>query len=392
MSEKAQHGYKERIARHIAKLCHVLYPESQPAGEWVAPLDMGHWCNYLTFDIMSDIVFSAYYNLLGSDRFRYIPDMICKSNARMSVLVIIPWLTRFKFDHYFFKDAIIARFRFLKFVVRCVRERVERGKLKAKGMGISEDSISGGAGGDVFEALDTAKDSKSREGLKPEELGSESITLIVAGSETSSTAIASVLFYIADNRAVYDRVASEVRACPGEDSLSSCIYLRACIDEALRMSPPNGAVLGREVIAPGGLLVNSSLIGTGCNTGVGIYAIHHDARYYLDPFVYRPERWLEDDGSGDSVERARFAFTPFSLGIRACIGKSLAYHEIVATIGTILRRGDFRFQDGELYKVGRGEPGAPNGRHREHEYQLREHIAGQKTGPWLQFAPRAVEA
>lgn len=288
MSEKAQHGYKERIARHIAKLCHVLYPESQPAGEWVAPLGMGHWCNYLTFDIMSDIVFSAYYNFLGSDRFRYIPDMICKSNARMSVLVIIPWLTRFKFDHYFFKDAIIARFRFLKFVVRCVRERVERGKLKAKGMGISEDSISGGAGGDVFEALDTAKDFKTREGLKPEELGSESITLIVAGSETSSTAIASVLFYIADNRAVYDRVASEVRACPGEDSL--------------------------------------------------------------------------------------------------------AYHEIVATIGTILRRGDFRFQDGELYKVGRSEPGAPNGRHREHEYQLREHIAGQKTGPWLQFAPRAVEA
>ncbi|KAF7547638.1 hypothetical protein G7Z17_g7578 [Cylindrodendrum hubeiense] len=194
------------------------------------------------------------------------------------------------------EPAIIARSRFLKFVVRCVRERVERSKLKTKGMGISEHSISEGAGGDVFESLDTAKDSKTKEGLKLEELRSESITLIVAESETSSIAIASMFFHIAGNTAVYDLVAS-------------------------------------EVIAPGGLLVDSSLIGTGCNTVVGIYAIHHDARYYADLFVYRPERWLEDDGSGESIERARFAFTPFSLGIRACIGKSLAYHEIAATIG-----------------------------------------------------------
>lgn len=391
MSEKAQRGYKERIERHVSKLCNVLYHETLANGEWSAPLDMGHWCNYLTFDIMSDIVFSAYYNLLGSERFRYVPDVICKSNARMSVLVIIPWLTYCNIDHYLFKEAIIARFRFLKFVVRCVRERLERGKLNGKTVELSEKSVSGGAGGDVFEALTNARDSKTGDGLKPEELGSESITLIVAGSETSSTAIASVLFYLADNKAVYDRLVAEVRACADEEGLAICTYMRACIDEAMRMSPPNGAVLGREVVAAGGLSVNGSSIGTGCNTGVGIYAIHHDARYYKDPFVYRPERWLEDDGTGDSIERARYAFTPFSLGIRACVGKSLAYHEIAITIGSILRRGDFRFPDGELGLVGRGKKGASGGRHREHEYQLREHIAGQKTGPWLQFAPRSVK-
>ncbi|KAF5007898.1 hypothetical protein FDECE_5813 [Fusarium decemcellulare] len=390
LSDKAQRGYKERITRHVNKLCDVLYPESQPAGTWTAPLDMANWCNYLTFDIMSDVVFSAYYNLLGSDRFRYITDMISKSNIRMSVLVIIPWLTSFNFDHYCFKASIIARFRFLKFVIRCVRERVERGKNKGMSIEMPEDSVSGGAGGDVFEALDTAKDSKTGESLRPDELASESITLIVAGSETSSTAIASVLFYVADNKDVYNRVAAEVRSCPDDDSLPSCTYLRACIDEAMRMSPPNGAVLGREVTAPAGLLVDGSRVGTGCNMGVGIYAIHHDSRYYKDPFVYNPTRWLEDDGSGDSIERARYAFTPFSIGMRSCVGKSLAYHEIATTIGTILRRGDFCFADGELGLIGRGKKGAIGGRHRENEFQLHEHIAGHKNGPWLQFAPRGI--
>ncbi|KAJ3541738.1 hypothetical protein NM208_g2598 [Fusarium decemcellulare] len=333
-----------------------LYPESQPAGTWTAPLDMANWCNYLTFDIMSDVVFSAYYNLLGSDRFRYITDMISKSNIRMSVLVIIPWLTSFNFDHYRFKASIIARFRFLKFVIRCVWERVELGKNKGMGIEMPEDSVSGGAGGDVFEAPDTAKDSKTGESLKPDELASESITLIVAD----------------------------------DDSLPSCAYLRVCIDEAMRMSPPNGAVLGREVTAPAGLLVDGSRVGTSCNTGVGIYAIHHDSRYYKDPFVYNPTRWLEDDGSGDSIERARYAFTPFSIGMRSCVGKNLAYHEIATTIGTILRRGDFCFADGELGLVGRGKKGAVGGRHRENEFQLHEHIAGHKNGPWLQFAPRGI--
>ncbi|EFY92545.1 benzoate 4-monooxygenase cytochrome P450 [Metarhizium acridum CQMa 102] len=395
VSEKAQRGYEDRIKVHVNKLCDILYQETLAAGQWSASLDMGRWCNWLTFDVMSDVVFSAYYNLLGSERFRYVPEAISKSNVRMSVLVIIPWLSSFNMDRYFFRDAIIARYRFLKFVVRCVRERIQRGtKLELSGIQLDEqepspDAIEGGTGGDVFEALSSARDSKTGRSFGQEELASESVTLIVAGSETSSTAIASVLFYLADNKFVYDRLAAGVRAS-SEAAFQSCIYLRACIDEAMRMSPPNGAVLGREVVAPNSLLVDGSRIGAGCNTGVGIYAIHHDGRCYADPFVYRPERWIEDDGSGDSIERARAAFNPFSLGTRSCVGKSLAYHEIAITIGTILRRGDFRFAAGELGRIGRGKQGAAascRGRQPENEYQLREHIAGQKNGPWLEFLP-----
>lgn len=91
-------------------------------------MDIGQWCKWLSFDIMSDIVFSAYDNPIGSEKFRYVPDAISKSNVRMSVLVILQWFSRLHLDDYVFKDAIIARYRFLRFVVRCLRERIERGK------------------------------------------------------------------------------------------------------------------------------------------------------------------------------------------------------------------------------------------------------------------------
>ncbi len=383
VSDKAQRGYEPRIAEHINKLCSILYPESQAPGTWGPVMNMAKWCNWLTFDMMSDVVFGAYYNLLGSEKFRYVPEMISQSNVRMSVMVIIPWLASLKIDRYLFRDGIVARYRFLKFVVRCVRERVDKGIGKSTGLSLRPD---GGSSSDIFESLATVKDSKTDSLFRNEELASESVTLIVAGSETSSTAIASVLFYLADNKAVYERLASEVRSC-GEHGVASCAYLRACIDETMRMTPPNGAVLAREVVRPGGVMVDGKHIGKGQMTGVGIYAIHHDTRNFADPFVFRPERWLEDDGSGNSIERARAAFNPFSLGTRSCVGKSLAYHEISNTIAAILRRGDFRFAEGPLCSVGRGNPKAIFGRHRENEFQLKDHIAGQKIGPNLQFAP-----
>ncbi len=92
--------------------------------------------------------------------------------------------------------------------------------------------------------------------------------------------------------------------------LASCRFLHACIDEALRMSPPVGSALFREVVAPGGAVIDGHPVPQGADVGVGIYAIHHSPECYgPDPFVYRPDRWLVDDGHG-SIESARAAFNP----------------------------------------------------------------------------------
>ncbi|KAK2608925.1 hypothetical protein QQS21_002501 [Conoideocrella luteorostrata] len=392
VAEKAQRGMDPRIAIHVRKFCDLVFPAK--TGELGKPMDMSEWCGYLTFDLMSDLVFSASYNLLGNEKFRYMPHVIDKSNVRMSVLVYLPFISWFRFiDGYFFREALIARNRFLRFVVRAVRERADRalGKWSPQALDPCPPR------NDIYSALAVAKDPDSGRGFNSMEMVSESTTLVVAGSDTTSTAISSVLFYLADNKYAYEKAAREVRqafaAKPlgAEDAasgpeLSSCSYLRACIDEALRMSPPNGAALTRELLTEG-INVAGNHIPAGFNVAVPLYAIHHDPRYYSEPFTYCPERWLEDDGTG-SIKRARSVFCPFSMGMRGCLGRGLAYHEIMTTLATVLCYGDFQFAEGELGKVGRGSAGAEHGRHRENEYQLRDHITGQKNGPWLQFTRR----
>lgn len=400
VSEKAQRSYDPRIAYHVRKLCDAVFPPEDQKGVTGKPLNMADWCGYLTFDLITDLVFSASYNLLGNDKFRYVPHVIDKSNVRMSVLVYLPVVTWLRaLDRLLFGEALAARNRFLRFVTRAIHERTARGAGKWSAQAL--DPCPPRA--DIFGGLATAKDPHTGEGFSTHDMISESITLMVAGSDTSSTAIASTLFYLADNPHAYHKAAAEVRQAfahrpiRGTPSgvadgpeLSSCTYLRACVDEALRMSPPNGGALTREVLAAEGAMIGGHHVPRGCNVGVPLYAIHHDARYYPQPFAYRPERWLEDDGTGGSVEKARHAFNPFSLGMRGCLGKGLAYHEVMTTVATVLYLGDFRFAEGELGRVGRGVPGAAYGRHRANEYQLRDHITGQKQGPWLCFTRREL--
>ncbi|KAK6208581.1 cytochrome P450 3A31 [Colletotrichum tabaci] len=391
VSEKAQRGYEHRIAGHIDKLCAAAFSDDGGGDDGGRPktLDMAKWCYYLSFDIMSDVVFGARYNLLEDERFRYVTESIDKSNTRMSALIQWPRLAALRIDKRFFREAITARNRFIRFVSRVVRDRA----LKAKTVSI-DIGAQGSRDADVFANLASAKDPETGRGFDDAEIAAESTTLIVAGSDTSSTALSGLFFYLANNREAYATAAAEVRGkfASRQDvvlgaALMSCTYLRACIDESLRMSPPVGSSLWREALPGGAVVVDSQTIPAGCDVGVPIYSVHHSNEYFTDPFEYRPERWLEDDGTG-SVERARSVFNPFSIGTRSCLGKGLATTEIMLTMAKVLYDGDFEPVDGELGQIGRGRGDGVYGRHRVQEYQLWDFITAQKTGPILNFTAR----
>lgn len=349
---------------------------------------------------MSDVVFGARYQLLANDRFRYVVECIEASNVRMAALIQAPWYAALKMDKYIFRDAILGRNRFIKFVSRVVKERIDKAKNSAStNSAAPSETVPGGEAEehDVFANLEAAKDPITGSGFSLQEIAAESTTLIVAGSDTTSAAMSSVAFYLANNPNSYDRAVAEVRAsftspndvCMGP-KLIGCNYLRACIDEAMRMSPPVGASLPREIVAPSGsLVIDGQTIPSGMDVGVCLYAIHHKAEYFGDPFIYMPERWLSEDQK--AVDTARSAFNPFSIGMRSCLGKGLAQTELLLTFARILVAGDFRLTPGKLGEVGRGCVGLGKGRERSNEYQLWDHITGQKKGPWLQFAKR-VEA
>ncbi|EFQ92167.1 hypothetical protein P3342_010328 [Pyrenophora teres f. teres] len=371
LSDAAVRFHEPTLMAHIQKCFALLSGTDEPK-------NVASWFNYLSFDIMADVVFGMQYNLLGSTANRAIPDAIEQSNVRVSVLLQSPVTPRIaRIDRWLFPKAIQARDQFLNFV-RGLVDKVMKPDCSPK------------ATTTIVSILKNAHDPVTGQKLGSKEVLAESTTLCVAGSDTSSTAMSATFFYLANSPKAYRRVQNEVRSLfsSAEEirigpKLSKLVFVRACIEEALRMSPPTGASLYREVLQ-GGATVNGEWFPPGVDLGVPIYAIQHNPEYYPSPFEFRPERWLESEGTPKkSIEAARSAFCPFSVGSRSCVGKHMALVELTLAVAYAVYTLDFEFHP-EKQQATDKRWGI------EDEFKLRDHITASKDGPHLRFTPRVM--
>lgn len=254
-----------------------------------------------------------------------------------------------------------------------------------------------------------ARDPVSGSNLTVAELHADSALLMHAGSDTTSIAISACVFYLLHNPPTLAALISEVRNTfsSTEDihsgpSLNSCTYLRACIDETLRLSPPVPSHLPREIL-PGGLTVEGHFLQEGTVVGTSPWVIHHNAEYFPEPFSFQPDRWIPTSTNASAIMTARAAFCPFSLGARGCVGKSVAYLEVSLALAHLLWRYDIAL--GETGPSGGGSKVAPVGwrgttpvgealpqeRNREDEYQLFDHFTADRDGPMVRFRERKVD-
>lgn len=158
---------------------------------------------------------------------------------------------------------------------------------------------------DVFQNVLDAKDPETGQPLPLPEMLSEVAVLIVAGrsfqssvssanpnphslcyqgSDTTSSALAATLFYLSRNTTAYTKLAHEIRTTFSsvEDivsgpTLRSCTYLRVCIDESLRLSPPVSAAPWR-VVKTGDAQIDVEDIPSGTFVGTCLYALHVPVR------------------------------------------------------------------------------------------------------------------
>jgi cytochrome P450 len=115
---------------------------------------------------MSNIIFGVPWSTLRSPTYRFVPEVIEKSNVRVGTLAQSPELSLFRLDKYLFPEAIKARDIFIKFVDEMLAQGIEAAAKTGKG---------------VFATLANAKDPETGLPLRNRELGGESATLIVAG-------------------------------------------------------------------------------------------------------------------------------------------------------------------------------------------------------------------
>ncbi|KAL4813665.1 cytochrome P450 [Aspergillus spinulosporus] len=338
--------------------------EKHDSDGWSAAKNMAEWCDFFTFDAMSQLVFGTSYHLLSSAENHWIID--CLENMKL--------------DKVLFPDARRKAFRFTGMGRQIMETR--------------KDKMGDDAKNDLFGKLLAAKDPETGKTLSHRQLWAESNTLIIAGSDTSSTGMAATFFYLSRNPSAYDRVTKEVRGVfPTPDSvsqgpkLSSCVYLRACIQEALRLAPAVSGALWREVL-PGGLKIRiegdteTLDIPAGYEVGTGIWTINHNERYSPQPFSFRPERWIPEESGEEAVRLAKAAFATFSIGPRNCVGKGLAMIEMTLAMAAVMSRFDFRRADGAAGEVGEGK-GLFDG-----QFQTFWAFTSFKDGPMIQFRPR----
>lgn len=225
----------------------------------------------------------------------------------------------------------------------------------------------------------------------------EAMVFLVAGGDTVATAMTATFFYLSRNPACYARLANEIRATfsSGRDiksgsQLASCVYLRACIDEALRMSPPISANLWRQQVATDEkpLVIDGPYIPRGTLFGVNVYALSHNAAIFPEPFEYKPERWLSSSSTNSENDEAGRkpmleAFASFSIGPRNCVGKPLAYLEISLVLAKTLWYFDFEIAPGPLGSIGEGRD-----RGRPGEFCTQDGFNSTHDGPFLVFHTR----
>ena len=249
---------------------------------------------------------------------------------------------------------------------------------------------------DIFSVLETAKDPETGRMYTPLELVSEAGLLIIAGSDTTASAIASTVFYLLHNPACFKVAREEIRTSFSslEDirigtKLSACRYLFACFDESMRLSPPVPGLLPREVLR-GGLEVDGIHLPEGTDTGVPIYALHHNKMYFPDPWAFKPSRWIvgQDGTTEEDVRLARSAFTVFGYGRTSCVGKHLAYQELALTTARLLWSYEWRLKAGS--GAGEGRPGMGWGREKKNEFQLWDKFVSTSEGPLVEFKRRTM--
>jgi len=188
-------------------------------------------------------------------------------------------------------------------------------------------------GNDILSLLLASRD-EAGAAMTRDELRDELITMLVAGHETTATALSWTFACLLEHPDVGARLASELDgAFRGNgkldaDALSSLDYLDAVIKESLRLRPILPDVV-RKVQAPmefAGFTIPAGVHLTPC-----IHLAHRRPESYPEPLAFRPERFL-----GGRVDP--YAWLPFGGGIRRCLGMAFALYEMKIVVGVMWSR------------------------------------------------------
>jgi len=179
--------------------------------------------------------------------------------------------------------------------------------------------------------------------MSDRELRDQLITLLLAGHETTATALAWTFDLLLRHPAQLARLTAEVREGGEEGEARSGEYMRAVISESLRLRPVvplAGRRLGADLDA------GDLHLPAGTDVTPVMWLTHTRADLYPEPYAFRPERFLENPPT-------TYGWIPYGGGVRRCLGASFAEFEMRVVLETVLRECVLQSADARAERIAR---------------------------------------
>lgn len=197
----------------------------------------------------------------------------------------------------------------------------------------------------LVQALLTATDPETGRLLSDEDISNDLLIFMLAGHDTTATALTHTLWILGHHRDIQDRVAAEAAALGDRELTPADVprleYTVQVLHESLRLCPPAAGVAR---LATRDIAVDGYRVEKGSLLAVGLYALHHDQTLWPDPMAFDPDRF-----SPEKVKaRDRWQFLPFLGGGRPCIGEHFARLETTLALATIIRSLEIRSVEDEF--------------------------------------------
>ena len=285
-----------------------------------APVDLRETMQRMTLEIAGRTMFSMEMSRHGPA----LRDFVMEYGARLArphlldLMLPLSWPSPQDFSR--------ARFRkrWTSFVAMLMTERRATGKHE------------GAPPRDLFDLMVAARDPETGEAFSNEQLGDQVATMILAGHETTATALFWSLYLLALDPLSQDRLAAEVRDATvgGALDIERLKFTRAVVDETMRLYPP-AFLIARSAAGPdtiaGRPVKNKDVI------LIAPWLLHRHEKLWRDPNAFIPSRFMPPSPPPD-----RFAYLPFGVGARVCIGAHFALVEATLALAKLI--GAFRVE------------------------------------------------
>ncbi|KAJ8114787.1 hypothetical protein OPT61_g3413 [Boeremia exigua] len=340
----------QRLIKHIDTCCTApLAPGTLPKPEDIN-LDYRKWTNFFTLDAIADIGLSEKLGFLDqgssmvtgrrTDGTTYSCDLrpALYQTARKQSLLIWPY------EWYSMINKIVNIIPFYRRMDNYAKEwdgipnELAYRRLQRYRAGEKSD--------DFFQALMEDKNG-SPNNLEWGEIVAEVSIMMNAGSATTAIAITNATLQLIKHPECMKKLREEIDAALEDnedvdengviayDTVKHLPYLRACLDESLRLFTPTPHGLPRQTPSDGTNILGDYVPG-GVSVAMSAHVAHRQESVFPQADKYIPERWLGEEGKA-----LQPYFLSFSAGARGCIGRNISYLEQTVVLASLLRRYEF---------------------------------------------------